>query len=77
MERVGWGCHCAKATSWMCFMTISAFGISSSSPGEGNGNTLWYSYLENPHGQRSLAGYSPLGHREFHSNGFGFQVVSG
>ena len=24
------------------------------SPGEGNGNSLQYSYLENPHGQRSL-----------------------
>ena len=29
------------------------------SPGEGNGNPLQYSCLENPHGQRSLAGYSP------------------
>ena len=29
--------------------------------GEGNGNLLWYSCLENPHGQRSLAGYSPQG----------------
>ena len=28
-------------------------------PGEGNGNPLQYSCLENPHGQRSLAGYSP------------------
>ena len=27
--------------------------------GGGNGNSLQYSYLENPHGQRSLAGYSP------------------
>ena len=26
------------------------------SPGEGNGNPLQYSYLEHPHGQRSLAG---------------------
>ena len=25
----------------------------------GNGNPLQYSCLENPHGQRSLAGYSP------------------
>ena len=25
------------------------------SPGEGNGNPFQYSYLENPHGQRSLA----------------------
>ena len=29
------------------------------SPGEGNGNPLQYSCLENSHGQRSLAGYSP------------------
>ena len=29
------------------------------SPGEGHGNPLHYSCLENPHGQRSLAGYSP------------------
>ena len=27
--------------------------------GEGNDNSLKYSCLENPHGQRSLAGYSP------------------
>ena len=29
------------------------------SPGEGHGNPLQYSCQENPHGQRSLAGYSP------------------
>ena len=29
------------------------------SPGEGNGNPLWYSCLEKSHGQRSLAGHSP------------------
>ena len=28
-------------------------------PGEGHGNPLQYSCLENPHGQRSLAGCSP------------------
>ena len=33
-------------------------------PGEGNGNPLQYSCLENPHGQRSLAGYNPWGHTE-------------
>ena len=31
---------------------------------EGHGNPLQYSCLENPHGQRSLAGYSPWGHKE-------------
>ena len=34
------------------------------SPGEGNGNLLQYSFLETPHGQRSLAGYSPWGCKE-------------
>ena len=34
------------------------------SPGGGHGNLLQYSSLENPHGWRSLVGYSPLGHKE-------------
>ena len=34
------------------------------SPGGGHGNPLLCSCLENPHGQRSLAGYSPWGHKE-------------
>ena len=34
------------------------------SPGGGLGNPLQYSCLENPHGQRNLAGYSPWGHKE-------------
>ena len=34
------------------------------SPGEGNGNPLQYSCLENPHGQRRLAGYRPWGCKE-------------
>ena len=34
------------------------------SPGEGHGNPLQYSCLENPHGQRSLAGYRPWDHKE-------------
>ena len=29
-----------------------------------HGNPLQYSCLENPHGQKSLAGYSPGGHKE-------------
>ena len=33
--------------------------------GGGHGNPLQYSCLENPHGQRSLVGYSPWGHREW------------
>ena len=34
------------------------------SPGEGNGNLLQYSCLENSKGQRSLVGYSPWGRKE-------------
>ena len=34
------------------------------SSGRGHGNPLQYSHLENPHGQRSLAGYGPRGHKE-------------
>ena len=33
-------------------------------PGEGHGNSLQYTCLENPHGQRSLAGCSPRGRKE-------------
>ena len=28
------------------------------------GTPLQYSWLENPHGQKSLVGYSPWGHKE-------------
>ena len=34
------------------------------SPGGGHGNPLQYSCLENPHGQRSLVGYSPWARKE-------------
>ena len=34
------------------------------SPEEGHGNPQQYSYLENLHGQRSLAGYNSWGHKE-------------
>ena len=34
------------------------------SPGGGQGNLLHYSCLENPHGQRSLAGYNPWSCKE-------------
>ena len=35
------------------------------SPGGRHGNPLQYSCLENPHGQRSLAGYCPWSHKEW------------
>ena len=34
------------------------------SPGGGNGNPLQYFLPEESHGQRSLADYSPWGHKE-------------
>ena len=45
----------------------SSISGSGSSPGEGNGNPLQYSGLENIHGQRSLAGYGPWGHKELNT----------
>ena len=41
----------------------SIAGLGSSSA-EGHDNPLQYSCLENPHGQRNLAGYSPWGVKE-------------
>ena len=41
--------------------SIPGLGIS---PGRGHGNLLQYSCLENPHEQKSLAGYSPWSHKE-------------
>ena len=38
------------------------------SPGGRHGNPLQYSCLDNSHGQRSLAGYSPQGHTESDTN---------
>ena len=34
------------------------------SPAGGHGNSLQYSCLENPHGQKSLVGYSPWDHKQ-------------
>ena len=40
------------------------------SPGEENGSPLQCSCLENPHGQRSLVGYSPRGRQESDTTGW-------
>ena len=37
------------------------------SPGGGKGHPLQYSCLENPRGQRGLAGCSPWGYKESHT----------
>ena len=45
--------------------TTGSIPVLGRSPGGGHGNILQDSYLENPYGQRSLAGgYSPQGHTE-------------
>ena len=41
--------------------SISGWGRS---PGGGHGIPFQYSFLENPHGQWSLIGYRPQGHKE-------------
>ena len=52
---------CASAGDIRDLGSISGLGRS---PGQGHDNPLQYSCLENPHGQRSLVGYSPWGHKE-------------
>ena len=39
------------------------------SPGEGNGNLLWYFLPGESHGQRSLVGYGPWGRKELDITG--------
>ena len=45
---------------WQYSKPLAALGRS---PGEGNDNPLQYSCLKNPHGQRSLVGYSSWNHK--------------
>ena len=44
--------------TWVQFLGLGK------SQGGGHGNPLHYSCLQNPHGQRSLMGYSLWGHKE-------------
>ena len=52
-----------KASAWNAG-DLSSIPGSGRSPGEGNGNPLQYSCLENPVEGRSLVGYSPWGRKE-------------
>ena len=52
-----------KASAWNAG-DLSSIPGSGRSLGEGNGNPLQYSCLENPMEGRSLVGYSPWGHKE-------------
>ena len=50
--------------TFLCIMKLGALiPALGRSPGVGNGNPLQYSYWKF-HGQGSLVGYSPLGHKE-------------
>ena len=67
-------CLCAGLPWWLSSKesacSVGVTGDMSSIPGsggslgEGHGNQLQYSCLENPHGQRSLSGYTPQSHKE-------------
>ena len=61
---VGSSCCCCCLVDQSCPTLCEPMG-SGRSPGEGNGNLLQYSCLENPM-DRSLAGYNPWGHRQWH-----------
>ena len=52
-----------KESTWNIGDLGSILGLGRSLGG-GYGHPLQYSCLENPHGQRSLVGYSPWGHKE-------------
>ena len=49
-------------------LPVNARDTGGSIPGVGNGNLLQYSCLEKFHGQKSLVGYSPWGHKELNVN---------
>ena len=53
----------SKVSAWNAG-DLGSFSGSGRSPGGGHGNPLQYSCLENPHGQRSLVGYSPRGRKK-------------
>ena len=66
------GTNRAERVTWPIYRVVSVFLVTEANvllslgsvcitSGEGQGNPLQYSSLENPHGQRSLAGYSPWG----------------
>ena len=58
-ERVGYSLQRSQA-SFVAEMVKNPPAMQTGSiPGGGHGNPLQYSCLENPHGQRNLAGYRP------------------
>ena len=56
-----WWLRCKESACNAGYLDLILLGRS---PGGGHGSSLQYCCLENPHGQRSLAGYSPWGLKE-------------
>ena len=54
----------APSSSGVSFISLLVIIVLSVALALGLPGTLQHSCLENPHGQRSLAGYSPWGHKE-------------
>ena len=64
MDRGAWQATVYGATKSWTRLSDFTFSVSIVYFGEGNGNPLQCSCLENPHGQRSQVGYSPQGRKE-------------
>ena len=62
--RIGFPCSSAGKESACNVGDLRSIPGLGRSPGGGPGNALQCSCLENPHGQRSLAGYGPWGCKE-------------
>ena len=62
-QELPW-CLSDKKSACQCRRCKSLIPGSGRPPGEGNGNPLQYSCLKNPHGHRSLLGYSPQSHKD-------------
>ena len=60
----GFPCGSAGKESTCNARVLGLISGSGRSPGREHGNPLQFSCLENPHGQRSLAGYSPWGRKD-------------
>ena len=60
---MGFPCGSAGKESACNVGDLGLISVLGRSPGGGHGNPLQYSCLENPHGQRSLVGYSPWGRK--------------
>ena len=55
---------CARKCIWDSQVVLVVKNPPANLTREGDGTPLQYSCLENPHGQRSLVGYSPWGCKE-------------